>query len=527
MQIVFGNEDALVDSLLYDCSVPTQLPTKPILTGRWGSGKTAALFLRNKEQSEIIASNTDLPKYVWYMKEDKLDIRALYSLRQKHKNDPRMLIGIFEEIWAAEILRTMCVLLRGLHKYYGVPSGKHWESILKVGGSEVVSGSIWKQIPEVARIIFGDSGRADGVFTVHGFLERLFQEKTYHDIQRCLADIRKMFFLPVIAIEPIDSPASVLEDHPGLAQPLLTALLNVYRDKFQPSSDQLIEVNVSVPWHRVEALELDAPQKMPQYVDYMGWTRPTLKEFVNRRINWEFARLRRHHRTEELWPMLFDNHVKYEQNKSQTVEESFDYLLRHTHHRPRHIQRLARIAVEKAAKARGMSLDDVLEGKGGTIDQEDLRETVYDATKTMAQEVINEGGRRFDNLRRLTDEMKGMNVPIKSSDLNKRVIKVCPFNTALDALWEAGIIGLSIATYSPQVASSLKAELGQAAYRFYRIGNKTAHVWHLFVYSWDGDYGIAVDRFGKQDSVQSSYVLHPIMFRHLVAHVKSDWPIGA
>ena len=151
---------------------------------------------------------------------------------------------------------------------------------------------------------------------------------------------------------------------------------------------------------------------------------------------------------------------------------------------------------------------------------------MFGSTNTLAGELVKEGERRFEYLRRLTEAMKGMSIPFTSNELKKRTNEVCPFNTALDALWNTGVIGAHIATYSSQIGRNLKGQFEDETYRFYKIGNRTVHVWSLFVYNWDGDYGLVVDDFRKQDSVESSYILHPIMFRYLLAHVKSDWPIG-
>ena len=46
-RIIFGNENAEKDSLLLDCYIPHPVNCEQIITGRWGTGKTAYLFDSN------------------------------------------------------------------------------------------------------------------------------------------------------------------------------------------------------------------------------------------------------------------------------------------------------------------------------------------------------------------------------------------------------------------------------------------------------------------------------------------------
>src|SRR5689334_1302970 len=70
-RVLFGDENAERDPLLTECAVLTKraASTKPILTGKWGTGKTALLLLQNQTLSDRLKKiNPDLER-MWYLDE--------------------------------------------------------------------------------------------------------------------------------------------------------------------------------------------------------------------------------------------------------------------------------------------------------------------------------------------------------------------------------------------------------------------------------------------------------------------------
>ena len=76
----FGDEDAKHDPYLYKCEVPfpSKVKDAPILTGRWGVGKTATFFLRHQKLvQELEKSDKDF-RDIWYLDEGGLDTDTLF-----------------------------------------------------------------------------------------------------------------------------------------------------------------------------------------------------------------------------------------------------------------------------------------------------------------------------------------------------------------------------------------------------------------------------------------------------------------
>ena len=263
-------------------------------------------------------------------------------------------------------------LLYKLREFYRFPTGEHWELIAKIAKAKSTTLPIWKRLPDVISIVVGtDKGRVDAFKDIQDTLEKTFINKALDKLQACLNDIKNFKIQPVIVVEPIDTPKSELGKEGSLAQSVITALLNVYCSTFTPSQDQLIPLRIAIPWHRYRPELLNYPQRFYSYVGPIKWNSSSLRNFINRRIEWEFKRVRRFMPTRtftrsfDAWSILFEDYTINEHCKPKIREDSFLYLLRHTHYRPRDIQRLVRLAVEKFAYLSDISVDDVLLGKDG------------------------------------------------------------------------------------------------------------------------------------------------------------------
>jgi hypothetical protein len=97
-----------------------------------------------------------------------------------------------------------------------------------------------------------------------------------------LIDIQKEYGIFIsIAIEPIETPESDLENSPRLANNLVAALLNTFRNYFEPSAESPFYVRITIPWHRFSPELLDFPQKLYAYKENIIWTQKDLSEFIN------------------------------------------------------------------------------------------------------------------------------------------------------------------------------------------------------------------------------------------------------
>lgn len=535
--IIFGSENAETDALLYDCFVSFAGPVadKPILTGRWGTGKTALILYSNKALSDALNSQ-GADDRLWYLDESSLNRDALKELKARISNT-QSLTTTFEDLWRAEILRIETLVLAALWHYYGSPDSEHWRTVRKVAGHDALALPLWKQLGNIARIIFGNgSNRLEGVEGVKGAIDALFGETLFKSVQQCLEDIKVNPVQPVVAVEPIETPTSAIEEEKGLAQPLITALVNVFRDTFEPSPRQMIKLRLSIPWHRFVKDDLDFPQKLYQYVTPVSWTSGRLREFINRRIEWEFKNIGRAYTqkgTGDAWTALFDEHVVNDHCSPQFKEDSFNYILRHTHHRARDIQRFARDAFMYQLRSReGISEDDLLHGRGGRkIAERTVREAVRRTAGATGEERITEAGRRFPSVRVLADCLRGLRVPFALDDFKKRLENLgdkhqYPVRATLDTLWRAGIIGVEMTPLNPEGGKHLALALGTRAIRRYEAGGISIEKRFFFEYNWDGDPWELLDRESLGE-IKTELVVHPMTYEYLYPKVTRDYPIGA
>ena len=393
-RLIFGNDNAEIDDLLYQCKVSVDRAPKPILTGRWGTGKTALLFLSHQPLAKALRELDQPDERPWYIEENKLEVRSLLSLRQR-AGDREVLVRSLEGIWHAEILRCICIMLSRLWVAYGSPTGSHWKTIEKIAQRGALSRSFWQRIPEIIGLLTGDATRVEAGLELQNSCGALFDGKAHTSVQRCLSDIKGHALFPSVAIEPIETPTSPVEEHAGLAQPLIVALLNLFQSSFQPSDSQLIRVSMSIPWHRCGEGDVNMPQKLVQYMQPVKWSRDRLREFINRRIEWEFRRVGRSIGRDDAWSCLFEPRVHNDYCSPPVSEDSFDYVLRHTHHRARDLQQIARRAVDSSAESRHIPVDEVLFGKGGArISGTTIRKTLQSFGPEWPQLLLIEGGRQ-------------------------------------------------------------------------------------------------------------------------------------
>ncbi|HEY2092304.1 MAG TPA: hypothetical protein VGJ81_10460 [Thermoanaerobaculia bacterium] len=511
---IFGNENAELDELLSECFVRINSPEtqKPILTGRWGTGKSALLLLNNKQMSELLPPEADYSR-IWYIDERTLDLNALAELERQFSDDPRFVRRTLEHLWKGELIRTYCNVLSRLADKYVQNSGDHWRFVHRVASAKHAHRTLWSQIPNVIAAITGESARARAVHEVQESVTAVIDDEALLNVLRCLADIRHGEPVPGVAVEPIETPHSMLERQQSLATNMVGSLLNVFQSHFQPTAANRVNLRITLPWHRFQPESLDFPQKLRQYIGNVQWTRAKLREFINRRIEFEYRRVGRRFTEKgvDAWSTLFETGIPNGICRPRIVEDSFDYFLRHTHHRARDLQRLARLSVEAQAEKLACDVDDVLFGSGGRVKADVVRETFHRECPRASDDLIIEASRRYPEMGAIVGRLHGLSIPFDKAELKRRMDEIeIPVVRALDLLWEAGIAGVTAVPLTASAADLVGAFLTRdEAHRRFTADDGTHHErWSWFEYNWDGGITKLLDSLSRLGSISYGLILH-------------------
>jgi hypothetical protein len=531
---IFGNENAELDELLFDCSVNNHTPEsqKPILTGRWGTGKSALLLLNNREMARLLPRSADYSR-IWYIDERTLDLDALRALDHEFSGDPKFVLRALEHLWKGELVRTYCQVLTRLSDKYVQTSGDHWQFVRRVATANHAHRTFWSQIPNVISAITGEISRGKALHSMQDTLVYLIEDAALMNVLQCVADIRPGEPLPGIAVEPIETPQSVLEGEHSLAASLVTSLLNTFQSHFQPTTFNQINVRVTLPWHRFQPKAVDFPQKVRQYIGHVQWTRGKLREFINRRIEWEFKRVGRRFLGKgsvDAWGTLFEERIPNGICRPRVLEDSFDYFLRHTHHRARDLQRLARVSVEAQAAYSGCDVDDVLMGINGRVRASVIKETFHRECLSSAEDLIIEASRRFPDMHVIVAQLHGLSIPFTTDELKKRTDKAgVDVNHALEVLWESGIVGVTAVPATATASDLANAFLARDdAQRLFVNESGLKHErWSWFEYNWDASVTKLLEALQDVEDISYGLILHSKLLEYFAPHrMDSTSPIG-
>lgn len=265
-------------------------------------------------------------------------------------------------------MRVHARLLDTLYDYYGRPEGSHWKVIRADGVREKYLKPVWSGL---SKILFAASDKSANIAHAVNTLSSVFDDEFEKSVQTCLEEIQHFDILPVAVIEPIETPISILEgEDVNLSEMLIVSLLDLYvKDlKFSPVTNQWMRLEISIPWHRNVDYLMREPQKTAQPTGRFNWSGDLLRAFINKRIEHEFTLSRKpaRRRGKDAWEELFGEKIRNVWNGKN--EDTFQYFLRHTHHRTRDMIRLARNAVkahvDTLTKEYGdANVDDVFLGK--------------------------------------------------------------------------------------------------------------------------------------------------------------------
>ena len=536
---LFGNEHAAVDDLLEDCYIPPPGTAvgSPILVGRWGAGKTGLLLHRNAKLSNKLRSIDPCIDRIWYLDETGLQLQTIKRVEELCNADMHLVKRVLEDLWQSEILRCAVSNLHHLYDYYGRPEGDHWNQAVGLLGKSS-SSSVWELVPALFGA-FSSKEKADSLQSLLDKLREISSKKLMDILQACLRDIRDDPIQPSVAIEPIETPNSAIEAETDLAQVLITCLLNVYYKHFQPSSRQLLRVEISIPWHRFMRDEVGEPQKLTPFIGRFKWTPSSLKAFINKRIEWEFRRVGRSFSAkgnQDAWAGIFNPTVR--NSVTGTHEETFSYILRHSQYRVRDILRMTRMAVETEAVSRDVDVDTILHARGGLkVTEKSLRAAVRRACSDTSTERVLEATRRFPHVSEHIESLRGIAIPFDFNALKKRWSHHATSTStdvvfrAFDELWRSGIIGIQLRALSKAATSQLKGSIGSGCLSR-SMQSDSGAVFYVFDHLSDRKPYEILTTFdhsgGKNEhhDIRANIVVHPMMFEYLDVRPLEDHPIG-
>ncbi len=541
---LLGHASAELDPILLKCSVQNHYPfeDKHILTGRWGIGKSAILILKNKRIVEILESvcpeDEDKRKYrlCWYIGEDALEHEILKIIEDEFKDvNQEFLISAFEKLWSLEIFRTYLITLSRLNKnYYGYVSA-HWKEIESITvSSKFTLKNIWKDLGIINNILdlnLSELGKPIKISSGDNSSHKIDEEYLEKLILKCLNDLTEKSEIPIIAVEPIETFTSNIENDNSLAQPLINALLNTFHKKFSPSVYNNFNVRLSIPWHRFEKSDTRFPQKIITDVGFVKWTKKGLKEFIDKRIENAFKISgRKFDKHSDPWYELFDKNVSFKLVTPNVEEDSFDYFLRHSHYRPRDLLMLVEYCIDEFILQDEGYRDSVEVFRTVKISGQIIKDAFRKIGEELGKNIIKEGKRRYRYLEALTKSIFGIKVPISRNDFGKIISKTSlTFVEATQALWDCGILGISINTNNDDVRKILESRYSKDLNVHYIQQKQSRWFWFQHLCKEDA-IALITNHLNVLESefpsLEWKFVVHPKMFEVLSIRPVDEVPIG-
>ncbi len=531
---IFGNEVANEDALLLDCKINNhlleELPLR-IMVGKWGAGKSATLILKAQKIAQELAKINPSIEDIWYITENQLDFPVLIK-EFESSVDQLLFRKYLEKIWLAEILRRTVMLLGYLNDYYDNKVGYHWDFIRKNYKESKFAVTLWKQLPNVFKILRkSDSNQISAITDFTDSLSNLFKQEAFDHIKHCIRDIAQYPIQPFVAIEPLEQPDSDLDKQINLAQEVVNSLLNVFQEHFHPSeSKPRIQVFMAIPWHRYENHDANLIHHLRQYTHTITWGKIELKKIINQRILWEFNRVsRRIFDKENPWISLFEETVVRTNFTPNIIEDSFSYLIRHTHYHPRDIIRVTRLSVINAAEDMNCSVEEILNKH--KISLSSMRKAIHEFRRTSFEDLKIEMKRKyhsdFDDILEL---VLGLPQKFDTERLSKKLKsnEKYSFETVFLTLWHAGIIGLeAVCNDKEKENSDLEALLPKNNKKIDKnIRHESIIRWYFFEYNFkDNPIGL-LHKFENSDFVSVKIIFHPKTFNSIPGTTTDNWPIG-
>lgn len=519
--MLFGDENAWNDKLLNECYVEQskELAKKSIIIGKWGIGKSAYILHEARFLNEALERTEDVNKDIWNIGEYSIGTASLAILRKKY-TDEELFKRTLEIIWMAEIIRSECILFYKLRNNYEQNEGDHWNRVISIGRRENNLTRFWDRIPALL-FALGEinlKGLKE-VEKLQGTFGETLRSSTLEDIYKCLIDIKDHKLQPTIVIEPIDTPKTEL-DQGGFALPLVSSLLNVYTRIFIRYQEPSQWIKICIPWHRYRPDSLDNPNRIIPYVGFIEWNRNNLWEFINRRIEWEFRRVNRKSTEKYAWNALFPRMIGHSEARNVFFEDTFLFVRRHTHWRPRELQRIARMAVEKQSSRSDQSVDEIL--RRGQIEEEILKDTINEFCKIKLEtELIEAAKRKYGDAKtkEILFSLYGLSNPFKLDELNKKIKKYQKILSedlvadnlmnVLRMLYDSGFLGIEIIpSKDAEILNDYFNILGSETYICHKEPSQL-NLFYLFHYNYKKEISDIIQIVANRADAKMSIVFHP------------------
>ena len=521
--MLFGDENAWNDRLLNGCYIEQSkdLTNKSIIIGKWGIGKSAFILhkVRSLKNALEVEGAEDVNKDIWNMGEHSIEIASLIILRKKYADD-ELFKRALETIWIAEIIRSECVLFYKLRKIYVPNEGDHWDKIINIGKRENNLPRFWDRIPALLFSLSEINLKGlKEVERIQGTFGETLRHSTLENIYKCLIDIKTQKVQPIIVIEPIDTPKTEW-DQGGFSLPLVSSLLNTYTRIFIGYQEPSQWIKICIPWHRYRTDTLDNPNRIIPYVGFIEWNRENLWEFINRRIEWEFRRVNRKFTERYPWNILFPTRISHREYRENTLEDSFLFIRRHTHWKPRELLRIARISVEKQSNISDQSVDGIL--RRGQVEEEVLKDTINDFCKIkMENELIEEAKRRYGDskTKEIMSYLYGLSNPFTLDDFNKKIKRYQKYSqedlesdnliNIIKILYDAGFIGIEIIpSTDAKILNDYLNILGLGTHIYHKKPIQI-NLFYLFEYNYRKEISDIIKIVTNRDDAEINIVFHP------------------
>lgn len=182
---LFGSENAEADQLLFDCKVEKTKPSeaKSIITGRWGTGKTAIVFLQNENLiNELNAINPDL-KDVWYLSEGGLNFKKISEIYYESNNQQYHFESLMSEFWKIEVVRIYCLLLFHLRHKFKHHEGGHWNLVFHLAKTRNLRKSVSEYMIPFINILHPTKNVESDVSEITKKISELANNETYRSVK--------------------------------------------------------------------------------------------------------------------------------------------------------------------------------------------------------------------------------------------------------------------------------------------------------------------------------------------------------
>lgn len=514
---------------------------RPIVVGRWGTGKTSLLLHRTQEVKDFFRGTPLEEEEPWYIEEEDLNVLHIAKQHTEHKSDAVTLFALFGDMWEAEINLRVIRMLSTAHKVLlNKLQAPSWSVINSKNIGEVLPDGVWQSTKLILTLITGRERYAQAMDEALVLYEDLLSPRTRRHILHCCKELAALQQpLPAIAVEPIETPESRSEENESFANDLVSALLNRWYQRYRPERrDNLVRVHVSVPWHRYFPGKTAFADKIPNYVSLVGWTKERLKRLIAKRILWEKLSAEGTEQRvpqadfEELWYRHFPRRIKNlkAQNLRDRYEDSFDYICRHSSWRARDVIIMSRecMIASRVKDKRKFFMKPPL------IDEEVIRRVVGRYSERTAPSRIVEYVKRAGGGKISATVFNSLTSPSTKEELTEALMQEFGLTGKVKAeklfteLWKAEIIGLALEFPDGEAEARFRATFGRECVRpLYGSAagdNRPLHsVGFVFRYSVPDDMSVnaLMARFENH-----KIVFHPIFNEHLGIQVLSQYPIG-